>query len=371
MSSIAMSNVVEAWLNSGKHADIAGKRLRPLEHPQLKGILLAPVRGQAQAFYLQDDNQFDWILKKFSRGKIPDVGYMRAVQPLIPRRPGFQSGYFRQVLSPSDLSRSGYYTADFASWIENTVLMPRIKSDDWASLADKIRTGSVSLTRDERLLFSESLSEQVRLLEASDLSHRDLSAMNVFVDRVAQLVHLIDWDCIFHSSLSMPPNTTFGTEGYTAPFVRDAAGQPDPKVSWRPRADRFSLAILNAEFLSMEAGTPDRNDGGMFNQTELYNRGGPETTRILNNLQRTFPVAAALLEKALRANGFDDCPSPAEWLAINYPVAFPSANFASSPAAGATVHPTVSAPVSAGSFMALNEAAFVRLNVGAFVQLSS
>lgn len=364
-----MSSVVEAWLNSGKHAEIVGLRLRPLEHPQLKGILLAPVKGQAQAFYLQDDNQFEWILKKFSPGKIPDVGYIRAVQPLIPRRPGFMSGSRRQVLSPGDLSRSGYYTADFASWIENTVLMPRINSDDWALLADKIRDGSVSLTRDERLVFCASLSEQIRLLEASDLSHRDLSITNVFVDRAAQLVHLIDWDCIFHSSLSMPPNTTFGSEGYVAPFIKDSSGQPDPGISWHPRADRFSLAILNAEFLSMDIGTPVQHDGGMFNQTELYNRGGSETTKILNYLQRTFPVAAALLEKALRANGFDDCPSPAEWLALNNPVVFPSAYVAPSPAAGATVHPTVSAQAKAGSFVALNQAAFATLDVGGFVPL--
>jgi hypothetical protein len=364
-----MSNIAEAWLNSSKYAEIAGLRLRPLEHPQWKGILIAASRGQAQAFYLQDDNQIDWILKKFKPGKIPDVGYIRAVQPLVPRRPGFQSGYLRRVLTPADLSRGGYYTADFASWLENTVLMPRIKSDDWVSLADKIRNGSVSVTRAERMLFCARLCEQIRLLEGSDLSHRDLSVMNVFVDRVAQSVHLIDWDCIFHSSLSMPANTTFGTEGYIAPFIRDPSGQPDQKVSWRPRADRFSMAILNAEFLSMDLGTPVQHDGGMFNQSELYNRGGPETTKVLNNLQRTFPVAAALLEKALRANGFDDCPSPVEWLALNNPVPASSVNFAPSPAAATTAHSTVSPQVNAGSFVALNEAAFVPLDVGAFVPL--
>jgi serine/threonine protein kinase len=359
-----MSNVIEAWLHSSKYAEITTLRLRPLEHPHLKGILLAPVRGQAQAFYLRDDTQLDWILKKFSPGKIPDTSYIRAVQALIPRRPGFISGYLRRVLSPSDLSQNGYYNADLASWIENTVLMPRIKFDDWTSAADKIRDGSVSLTRDERLLLCASLSEQVQLLEASDLSHRDLSAMNVFVDNVTKTVHLIDWDCIFHSSLTMPNNTTFGSEGYTAPFMMNSSGQPVPAVSWRPGADRFSLAILNSEFLSMEAGTPDRNDGGMFSQAELYQRSGPVTTSILNNLQQTFPIAATLLERALRANSFDDCPSPAEWLALNNPVAFRSTNFVPPYAAG-----TTPPPVNGGLFVTLNEAAFVSLDEGAFVPL--
>jgi len=363
-----MSDIAEAWLKSRKYAEIAGLKLRPIEYPQLKGILLAPVRGQAQAFYLLDDNGLEWILKKFSAAKIPDVSYIRAVQALIPHRPGFLSGHFRRVLSKGDVSKSGFFTPEFAVWIENTVRMPRIKSDDWATLAEKVRNGSVVLTKDDRMLLCKSLSEQVGVLESNDLSHRDLSVTNVFVDAPNQLVHLIDWDCIFHPSLSMPLNTTSGTDGYIAPFVSRSAS-PDPRTTWMPHADRFSLAILNAEFLVMDIGTPLRHDGGMFEQSELFNRGGPETTRIINNLQNHFPLAANLLEQALRAQSFDDCPSPADWLAFSDPIPMPSIKFASTFPPGATSQPNAAPQANLNSFALLDEAAFVRLDERAFVPL--
>lgn len=363
-----MSDIVEAWLKSGKHAEIAGLRLRPVEHPQFKGILLATSRGQAQAFYLKDENGLEWILKKFSPAKIPDNAYIKAIKSLVPHRPGFQSGYARQILSKTSVAKSGFFSADFVTWVENTVLMPRIKSDDWATLADKIRNGSVTLTKDDRISLCKSLSQQVSLLESNDLSHRDLSVTNVFVDVPNQLVQLIDWDCIFHPSLAMPPNTTFGTEGYIAPFVK-ASGSPDPQATWRPRADRFSMAILSAEFLSMDIGTPLRNDGGMFEQSELFNRGGPETTRIINNLQNHFPPAANLLEQALRAQSFDDCPSPADWLAFSNPIPMPSIKFASTFPPGATSQPNTAPQVNFSSFALLDEAAFVQLDERAFVHL--
>jgi len=363
-----MIDVAEDWLKSGKHAELAGHKLRPIENPLLKGTPLAPVRGQAQAFYLKDDNNFDWILKKFAPARIPDTAYIKAIQSLIPHRPGFQSGYLRRVLSKSDVAKSGFFTTGFASWVENTVLMSRIKCDDWAALAEKIRNGSVRLGKDERMLLCQSLSEQISLLESNDLAHRDLSVTNVFVDLNTQLIHLIDWDCIFHPSLSMPLNTSFGTEGYIAPFVKNS-GKPDPHLTWRPHADRFSMAILNAEFLSMDAGTPLRNDGGMFEQAELFNRGGPETTRIINALQKSFPDAAILLEKTLQAQSFDDCPSPAEWLALGNTINRPLPNFASAQASHTASQPNAAPQVNPYPFAPLNEAAFVKLDLSAFVPL--
>ncbi|HEY0377988.1 MAG TPA: serine/threonine-protein kinase [Pyrinomonadaceae bacterium] len=365
-----MIDVAEDWLKSGKYAEIDGHQLRPIENPLLRGTPLAPVRGQAQAFYLRDEQNCDWILKKFSPARIPDSAYIKAIQALVPRRPGFMSGYLRTVLSKKDVSKSGFFTADFAAWVENTVLMPRIKCDDWAALAEKVRKGAATLSRDERALLCEKLSEQIGLLESHDLSHRDLSVTNVFVDVQAQIVHLIDWDCLFHPSLSMPPNTTFGTDGYVAPFVKNS-GFTDARLTWRPRADRFSMAILNAEFLCMDAGTPLRNDGGMFEQDELYNRGGPEIGGVVNNLRQNFPGAAALLEKALRAQGFDDCPSPAEWLAMGTPVPAASPNLApAAHAAGAASQPGAAPPANPGGFVLLDEAAFVRLDEGAFASLA-
>lgn len=363
-----MIDVVEDWLRSKKYAELAGLKLRPLEHSQFKGIPLSSVRGQAQAFYLQDDNNNDWILKKFSPAKIPDSTYIKAIQALIPRRPGLQSGYLRKILVKGDVSRSGYFNPEFAAWIENTVRMPRILAGDWAALADNLRDGSLKLSTDQRILLCTKLSEQINLLESNDLSHRDLSPTNLFVDLQNQLVHLIDWDCIFHPSLQMPSNTTYGSNGYIAPFVK-VGGALDPQVTWRPHADRFSMAILNAEFLSMEIGTPLRNDGGMFEQSELFNHGGPETSLIVNNLRRHFPQAAGLLERALKAQRFDECPSPSEWLALAAsPVPMPSLNLAAT-FAPPTSQPVAAPQVSSQSFALLDETAFAVLDERAFVPL--
>jgi serine/threonine protein kinase len=371
-----MIDIAEAWLRSAKWAELDGLKLRPVENPWMKGTPLSVVRGQAQALYLTDDNNLDWILKKFLPAKTPDRSYIKAIESLVPRRPGFQSGYLRKIFSRQDVSRSGFYSADFASWVESTVLMSLINCDDWLNVADGVRGGSVTLTDDERMILCMKLSENVSLLESNDLSHRDLSVTNVFVDVRNQLVHLIDWDSLFHPSLSMPRNTTFGTEGYVAPLVM-VNGTPDPRATWQPRADRFSLAILNAEFLCMNVGTSLKNEGGMFEQQELYNRGGPGTARIIGLLQQKSPAAAALLERALQSRGFDDCPSPAEWLALGGPAAASSAapfTTGAGPAAPAP-QPYAAAQYAAAqaaphSFALLDEAAFVQLDEGAMVQLN-
>ena len=366
-----MADIAETWFNSGKPALLHGLKLHPLENPFVKGTPLVSVRGQARALYLKDENNNDWILKKFSPAKIPNTAYIKAIQPLIPHWPGLLSGWMRRVFSKSDLMRGGFYSSEFATWLENTVLMPRIKCDDWAKLADNIRTGSVKLTRDERLMLCTRLSKLIHQLEAADISHRDLSSTNVFVDIKAQLVHLIDWDCIFHPSLTMPQNTPFGTEGYVASFVA-SSGSPDPAVTWRPHADRFSMAILNSEFLSMEVASVLTNDGGMFEQAELFKGGGPGTTRIMNQLQREFPQAAILLERALKAQNFDQCPSPSEWLSVNNPSVVAAPTAMPTTAKPSPPKPPVAVPatpqVSAG-FVTLNEAAFVELDHSALVPL--
>jgi hypothetical protein len=121
----------------------------------------------------------------------------------------------------------------------------------------------------------------------------------------------------------------------------------------------------------MDAGTPLKNDGGMFDQDELYNHGGPETAQVINNLQKNFPGAATLLEKALRAQSFDDCPSPTEWLALGNPISTASPNLASAAhTAGAASQPRAAPRANPGGFVLLDEAAFVRLDEGAFASLA-
>jgi hypothetical protein len=62
----------------------------------------------------------------------------------------------------------------------------------------------------------------------------------------------------------------------------------------------------------------------MFNQTEIYNRGGDGIDLILDTLKEKFPGADALLKTALDAQSFDECPSPAEWIAFSSGAASPS-----------------------------------------------
>jgi len=360
-----MIDIVEVWLNSGQYAEIAGQRLRPIESKLLKGTPLATVRGQAQAFYLRDDNSIDWILKKFSPGKIPDSSYINAIQPLIPRRPGFQSGYLRKIFKQADVQPSGFYSDDFASWIENTVLMARVKCDDWAGLADNIRSGLVVIGKDERLLFCKSLSEHISELEHYQMAHRDLSSTNVFVSRQNVFVHLIDWECIHHPTLTMPINTVFGSEGYIAPFVK-RSGQPDAQATWRERADRFSMALLNVEFLCMQVGSPVQHDGGIFDQSDLYNRGGRTIDEAVRHLRQNFPDVVDLFERNIQAQDFDDCPAPDEWLTV---VTAPHQTIRAVKVQPAGVPPPLDPPPKTASLVLLNESAFVPLDTSAFVQL--
>jgi serine/threonine protein kinase len=307
-----MIDLGERWLKSGKYACIEGIKVRPKESQLLRGCPVVVARGQAAAYFLSDDKNGQWILKKFLPGRNPDIRYIEAIQAIIPRTAGFESGHQRRILHHGSLSRSGYYSSEFLSWIYYTVLMPRIPGWDWAYLADQIRDGVVNLTREQRLLICKNLSEKAALLEKNEIAHRDLSATNVFIDAKSWQVHLIDWDSIYHSQLSMPPNTTYGTSGYVAPYVRLNRVE-DPKVTWRALSDRFSLAILNTEFLLVKKDSPLTGDGGMFDQQEIYRADGPGIRKILREARNQFPDAARMLERALAARSCDECPSPDEW----------------------------------------------------------
>lgn len=315
-------DVAQAWLLSKSRASIEGINLLPQENAFLKRTPLVVARGQAQAFYLRDDAKQVWILKKFLPGRNPDAQYIQAIQSLIPPHAGFESGYRRRVLSRSSASGSGL-PSGLPEWIENTILMPLVKGSDWAHIADMVRAGKISLMPEQRLLMCRNLSEKIGVLESNDLSHRDLSSTNIFVDTNTWEVHLIDWDSLYHPTLTRPPNTTFGSNGYVAPFVR-VNGSEDPRVTWRGRADRFSMGVLNAEFLCVGRDSPVTGDGGLLDQDEIYNSGGSGISRIAGGLRQNFPHALALFERALRAGGFDECPGPDEWRALGAGVTAPS-----------------------------------------------
>jgi serine/threonine protein kinase len=351
-----MINVAEGWVGSGRFANIEGKDLRPIPDPLLPDSVLVSTRGQAEAYYLKGWDGQSWILKKFLPGKRPDEQYIRAIGGLVPRRPGLESGYERTILTSASLSAAGYYTPEFAAWIENSILMPVVGGIGWADLADSIRDGTQTLTVEQRLSLCRNLSETVRRLESKGLSHRDLSSTNILLDLTGPQVNLIDWDSLYHKTLSMPSNTTWGTPGYIAPFVK-TNGVEDPQVSWAPHSDRFSLGVLNAEFLGLDSGSSITGDGGAFEQSELYDRGGPKLDRLLEQVEIICPRARVLFERCLNASSFDRCPAPAQWIAA-----------ARGEADGSPFR------IGAGqqfAFVKLDRSLFVALDKSAFIDLNS
>ncbi|GEM_PF-2083326 len=304
---------VDDWLDSGRPAVIAGRRLRPRRQQQLP-IPFVVTRGQASSYWLDGDDGSGWILKSFLPSRRPQRAYVDAVAGCIPQLAELRCGWQRRVLEVSDLddgrSNGAYSSPELAAWIDGAVLMPRLSGDSWGGLLGDVADGTVVFTTGDRLAIAGWLAELVLLLEMADCSHRDLSATNVLVDRRTGDLHLIDWDALFHPSLTFQPNTTLGTPGYMAPWAAQDAGR-----SWQPCADRFALAVCIAEALSIAPAMVLRGDGSLFDQGEL----GRETTAfrcVLATLDAVSPPVGNLFRAAWRAGSFTECPSPAQWLAV-------------------------------------------------------
>lgn len=311
------TNEVESWLRSGKPASIGGQCLRPLEHGRLAGTPLSVQCGQAQAYFLRSKDGETFVLKKFLPGRSPDSNYLLKIKNVVPDHDGLRCGTDRILLTAGLLQkRFGYYrSASMDEWLEGTVLMPRVLGESWASVADDLRAGDIVLDAQQRMVLVRSLAELIQTLEASDCAHRDLSSGNVFVDGQAGRVSLIDFDGVWHPSLTMPDATAAGTEGYLAPFVWNG-GQPQNSKTWCPRADRFALALLCIEFLVMDKGSPLSADGGLFDQADLERKRGKTIAYANDRLKSICPSARKLLQSTLQSNDFDRCPSPSDWLSL-------------------------------------------------------
>jgi serine/threonine protein kinase len=351
----------------GQPAVLDGVALRPRTADAPSTIPLVTRGGQAWAYQLVDDNDEGWVLKKFLPGKQPDAAYLDEIRALVPNRQGFESGFERNVLNDSSVSASAYCEPEFQFWISGTVLMRQVVSPTWAELALSIREGTGSLSRVERLFLCAGLSEKLEWLESAGLAHRDLSSTNVMIDKVNAEVHLIDWDGLFHSSLALPPNATPGTDGYLAPFVE--AGAAAAPLTWQEHSDRFGLTILNAEILSVHAGSPLVGEGGLFDQEDLYKRAGGTVSEVHKNLQHHFPAAAKLLDAALGARSFEKCPSPTDWInLLNRELPNSAEAVWSEENSPVEEAQSIYAPSYEPHFVQVNSAAFVRVNRKAFVK---
>lgn len=312
-----MSYVMQAWLRSGRQATLDGVALMPRRAEAFSAAPLVTMGAQGSAFYLMDDSDRGWVLKKFSTGHQPEAAYAEAIQTLVPREAGFESGFERRVLKSSSVSPSDYCDAEFQDWLGGTILMRQVAAPTWAESAAYIKDGSTVLPKVERLFLCRKLSEKVEWLEAASLAHRDLSCTNLMLDALNVDVHLIDWDSLYHPTLDPPRNAARGTRGYAAPFAK-LDGVEEAGLTWCAGADRFALTILNAEILTMSVGSTLTGDGGLFEQEDIDRRSGRSVLDVRNNLRRAFPSAVRLLDEALTATRFEECPAPSRWIEFSH-----------------------------------------------------
>jgi serine/threonine protein kinase len=306
-------DVVQAWLLSGDYAVLNNITLVPRsDGTEAQGPMLMDSDEGVLYFLVAQDGR-GWILKKFLPGQMPELAYADAIQRLIPKDPSFESGSQRTTLRGTSVSRKGFHDPEFRKWIEGTILMPQVAACTWADVARHIRTGSITLPDFERLLLCSCLSKLIAVLESQGLAHRDLSSRNILVDTTNRNVHLVDWDSLYHASLRMQAETTCGTSGYMAPFVK-VDGEEDVHLSWQEKSDRFALAVLNCELLVMAAGSISAEEGGLLQQSDIDRRSGPTVFELRQALKSRFPAVIDLFKQAISARTFEESPSPGDWL---------------------------------------------------------
>jgi serine/threonine protein kinase len=306
--------IMDKWLKSNKFAQVNGTKIKPIKNPMLTDIPLSIQKGQAEAFCLVCDTGKKWILKKFNTGKALNYVYLNAVSSLLPRHEAFRAGTERQILSSVMLRKipGCYYTAGLAEWLDGTILMPKIDGLDWATIADDVRQCQCQLTRSQRVELASNLADLITVLELQKCCHRDISSGNVFIILASGKIYFIDFDSLYHPSLTIPKATTCGTAGYVPPFAWDSNGL-DANRTWCPYADRYTTAIIIAEFLTLDKGSPLTAEGGTFSQDELCARCGKGLNNIRKLLVRQSPHVAQLFDSAVNSRDFQSCPSPQDW----------------------------------------------------------
>ena len=305
------------WLPSGQTVRICGQDFRPNPSGHLAGAPLCIQKGQATVVFLEQVPQgHTWLLKLFTPGRRPTEAYLLAVEQCLPGSAAFFACTQRRLLTREhlDLRASSYRNPGLLNWVEGAIIMPKVPGIPWASMAEDLRDGAVQMSLPERLRLGLALVRCIDLLEAGSCGHRDLSGPNVFVDEEGH-VWLIDWDCTYHPSLPFQANTTLGTMGYMAPFLKVTGGTADPALSWRPHADRFALAVLVAEILltGPDIGPP-HEDGTLFSQAQIDEPENDFIREIIGRLKELAKPCGSLLERAFASVTFEACPSPQEWI---------------------------------------------------------
>lgn len=311
------TDILREWLQSGLTARVCGLDIRPKPSPHLDDAPLCIQKGQATVVFFEQVPQGNtWLIKIFTPGRRPTDEYLLAVERYLPGSAAFFTCTQRRLLTREhlDLWASSFKNPALADFLEGAVMMPKVPGAPWASMAEDFRDGVLQMPLSQRLGLGLALARCVDLLEAGFCSHRDLSPGNVFVTPDGR-VYLIDWDCTYHSSLPFQANTTLGTMGYMAPFLKVTGGTADPALSWRPHADRFALAVLVAEILLVGPDTPAAHeDGTLFSQAQIDEPENGFVREIIGRLKELAKPCGSLLERAFGSLGFEACPSPQEWI---------------------------------------------------------
>ncbi len=310
-------DIILEWLQSGLTARICGLDLQLIPSPHLEGVPLCIQKGQATVVFLRQVPQGNtWLLKIFTSGRRPTDDYLLAVEKCLPGTAACFACTQRRLLRREhlDLRASSYKNPALLDRVEGAMMMPKVPGTTWASVAEELRDGTVQMSLSERLRLGLALARVIDILEAAQCSHRDLSGTNIFVDDQGR-IWLIDFDCLYHPSLPFQANTTVGTMGYAAPFLRVTGGNPDPALSWQPCADRFSLAILITEILltSPDLGPP-HEDGTMFSQAQIDEPANPFVRETIGALKERSKHCGLLLQRAFTSDMFRECPSPQQWI---------------------------------------------------------
>jgi len=316
------TDIVNEWLGSDQTVRLCGLDLKPIPHSVFYDRVLCIVKGQASVYFLRDQrHRNSWLLKVFNPGRRPTDDYLNAVSQHLPGPAAFFTCTQRRILTEDhlDLKSSNYRNAAIARLIDGAVMMPKVPGATWASMADDLRDGTQQLPPARRLQMSLNLARSVSALEAGQCSHRDLSATNVFFDQDDR-AYLIDWDCLYHPKLSFQSNTTVGTMGYIASFLKVTEGHADGARSWCEYADRFALAVLIAEILLVGPETASPNeDGSLFSQAQIDALDHEFVQDQIKQLRQLSKSCASLVEQTFNSTSFTQCPSPDDWIsALKY-----------------------------------------------------
>jgi len=305
---------LDLWLQSGRCAAIAGHRLRPQPHPVFGDQAAGLTRNQATTYVLEADDRARWMLKILNAPDQIGTDYLTQLTDLLPNEAVFMAVKQRQILDRHSLGSAAgsYHDAALAEALDGAILMPQVPGSDWATVANQLRSGQWNTPLPSRIAWCYGLIEAVALLEALGCAHRDLSIGNVFIDPTADRVYLIDFESAFLPHLEIPAATTCGTPGYLAPFVAQQ-DVTDARLTWCAHADRVALAILIAEFLTIDVHAPMAGDGGLFEQDALDMQAGAGWDYVNQQLQGLHPAVLDCFLAAVTTDRFDAAPSPDQW----------------------------------------------------------